>query len=267
MFLNTAKNSFQAPTAVLDFTSPKAVVRINDWVRDNTRGKIDGIVNRIEPDDVLLIVNAVYFHGEWEQAFDVKSTRDMDFTLLDGTKRLCPMMKRHEKVLYFETPEVQIVELPYTGKTVAFRVVLPAKGSTLTDVVAGLNGDVWREWTQKLEPREGTLYLPRFEMSFDETLNEALKTLGVRQAFGRAADFSAMADGELFISEVRHKSRIEVNEKGTEAAATTSVRMSRSAVSVRGFVVTVDRPFLYAIQDRATGVILFLGAITNPNPA
>jgi serpin B len=253
----------------LDLVDVAAISRINTWVREATRGKIDGIVDRLSRDVVLVIVNAVYFRGTWDEAFDTKATRDMGFTLLDGTIEPRPMMSRTGTFPYLEGPDFQAIALPYSGKMVSLQVILPDSGSTLAEAVASLSSETWSNWTEQLQPSHGHVALPRFEMSYDLRLDEALQTLGMKQAFDASADFAAMADVRpLFIGEVRHKSRIEVNELGTEAAAATSVVMLREISGSRNapFVMIVDRPFLFAIRDRITGLVLFRVATPRGGP-
>jgi serpin B len=263
-FIQTAKKAFESEVTTLELSSTKAVARINNWVREKTRGKIDGIVDRLSPDDVLVILNAVYFHGSWEEEFDARATRDKGFRLVDRTTRPLPMMSRTGDFPYFEGPNFQAVALPYSDKVASFYVVLPDTSSSLAAVVADLTSATWTEWTRALSVSRGNVALPRFEMSYDVRLNESLAALGMKRAFDESADFAAMADVRpLFISDVRHKSRIEVNERGTQAAASTSVTATAS-IPIVPFVMIIDRPFLCAIQDRVTGLVLFLGAVTDP---
>lgn len=267
-FLRQAESSVQARVTQLNLSTAGAVSRINTWVREMTHGKIDGIVERLDPEDVLVIVNAVYFHAPWAEEFDAKATRDKGFTLLDGSIVPRPMMSRTGTFPYFKGAHFQEAALPYSGNMMSFHVILPDSGSTLSEVVDTLSHETWNIW--QLQPTRGYVELPRFEMSYDLMMNEALVALGMKIAFTEAADFGVMADVHpLFISEVRHKCRMQVHERGTQAAAATEVRMTQGAAvepSTAPFTMIVDRPFLCAIRDRITGLVLFLGVVTEPQP-
>ncbi|NPV14372.1 serpin family protein [candidate division WOR-3 bacterium] len=265
-FLNTNKEFYQAAVAAIDFNSPDAPKKINNWVKDKTKGKIDKIVDQIKPEAVLFLINAVYFKGRWQEKFDPKMTGDDKFYPDYGNPVPVKMMTRSGKFRYLETEGLQAVELPYGEGEVSMLIFLPAAGK-LDDLIAQLSSAFWQEWWGRFRSREGTVLLPRFKMEYEKSLRDVLIELGMGIAFDlNQADFSLMGKGGpgFAIGDVKHKSFVEVNEEGTEAAAVTSVEMVLAAVpSQPRFEMVVNRPFLFAIQDNETGAILFLGVVRN----
>jgi serine protease inhibitor len=271
-FMEANLESYGAQVTTLDFAAPGAARTINDWVSEETRGKIKQIVP--EPVDaaaILFLINAVYFKGTWTDPFDKARTLDHPFTLLDGSEKTVPMMSQSGEYPYLETEDFQAISLPYGQKRVSMYVLLPSKASSLKNLCQELTAENWDEWTHKLATREGTIKLPRFRTECDFTLNDALKALGMEVAFDpNQADFGAMCPTPpiVYINQVKHKTFVEVNEEGTEAAAATSIGMAGAAAPSETrppFEMIVDRPFFCAIRDRATGTVLFMGAIVAPS--
>lgn len=266
-FLNTNKEFYQAEVTAIDFNSPDAPKKINSWVKDKTKGKIDKIVDQIKPEAVLFLINAVYFKGRWQEKFDPKMTRDDKFYPDNGDPVSVRMMMRSGKFRYLETEGLQAVELPYGEGQVSMLIFLPAAGK-LADLITQLSSAFWQEWWGRFRSREGTVLLPRFKLEYEQSLRDVLIELGMGIAFDlNQADFSLMGKGGpgFAIGDVKHKTFVEVNEEGTEAAAVTSVEMVLAAVpSQPRFEMVVNRPFLFAIQDNGTGAILFLGVVRNP---
>ncbi len=267
-FLNTNKEFYQAEVAAIDFNSPDAPKKINNWVKDKTKGKIDKIVDQIKPEAVLFLINAVYFKGRWQEKFDPKMTRDDKFYPDNGSAVVVKMMMRSGKFRYLETDAFQAVELPYGEGEVSMLIFLPAAGK-LDDLIAQLSSAFWQESRGRFQSREGTVLLPRFKLEYEQSLRDVLIELGMGIAFDlNQADFSLMGKGGpgFAIGDVKHKTFVEVNEEGTEAAAVTSVEMVLASVPPQSrFEMVVNRPFLFAIQDNETGAILFLGEVRNPS--
>ncbi|MEO0005576.1 MAG: serpin family protein [candidate division WOR-3 bacterium] len=265
-FINRVKKFFSAEVNVLDFNSPEALVKINSWVREKTRGKIERIVERIVPDAVLYLINAVYFKGKWQQGFDPKQTYETDFHLSDGTKKRVMMMYRSDRFSYLAGDGFQAVKLPYGDGRMSMVVFLPDESLGLNGLITRLTGENYAIWQREFASRQGEVGLPRFKLEYEGSLNEPLKVLGMAIAFDlNIADFSEMSPMKgVAIGDVRHKSFIEVNEEGTEAAAVTSVEMVMTAMPVDRFRMICDRPFLFTIEDNRTGAILFLGAVVKP---
>lgn len=268
-FVQAAESSYQAEARVLDFTDPSALKTINDWVSDATAGKIPSILEQINNDDRLFLLNAVYFKGTWETPFEPEMTTQEPFSLPDGTSANRALMTRSGDFLYTETADFQAIRLPYGNGRLGMVVLLPKVGKTAA-VQSQLTADAWKQWNQQLRERPGTLKLPKFKLEYDTSLNDPLSALGMGVAFnpGRA-DFSRLSAVETFISEVKHKTFIEVNEEGTEAAGSTSVGISVTSMPVdppQPFEMVVNRPFFLAIEDQGSGSILFLGWVADPTP-
>jgi serine protease inhibitor len=250
---------------------------INRWVEKKTSGLIPSIIDSVDPADIAILVNAIYFKGEWTVEFDEKNTEDAPFHSPEGEIKV-PMMRRSGKLECHENDLFQSVRLTYgngdpeagrAGGGTSMYVLLPAGGKTLNDLKSQLTPENWKTWTSSLARREGTIELPRFRAEYFSRLNGTLIGMGMKEAFGRRADFTGLcecAPGAVYISDVFHKAVIEVNEKGTEAAAATSITLKlTSAMPVEEpFHMKVDRPFLVAIVDDETGLILFMGAISDP---
>ena len=270
-FLDINREYFDAEVAGLNFRSSGAVDIINDWVKDKTHDKIDGIVNPpIPPEMMMYLLNAIYFKGSWTHKFDSLATQDDFFALPDGDSTAVRMMQKTREYGYHEDSAVQMISLPYGAKHFDMVVMLPRPGIDINDFVAGLTPDSLHWKLRILNDRKGTIRLPRFKVEFETTLNNVLQELGIRQAFSAdSADFFGISDDTLFISEVKHKSFVEVNEEGTEAAAVTSIGMVTSTAFEMPrppFEMVVDRPFVFLIRQQQSGSILFMGRVTDPGP-
>lgn len=262
-FLETNRRAFDAECAELDFDSPAAVTTINNWVKTKTNGKIPTILDDpIASDIVMYLVNAIYFKGTWTTQFKPDDTRQATFHGMAGAKTL-PLMSRGGTMRYREDDRVQVVDLPYGNGRYSMTVLLPKQGVSVDDVAAGLTPAVWNGYTSSLADTEMDLWLPKFTLEYKEILNAALAALGMGVAFGDQADFSRMSESaRLAISRVIHKTFIDVNEEGTEAAAVTAVEMRNTSVGDR-VSMRVDRPFVLAIREHHTGAVLFIGKITD----
>ncbi len=264
-FLQTTEDFYKATVTNLDFSDPGAVNAINDWVKQSTNGKIDRIVQQINPDDVMFLINAIYFKGKWTKEFDPEQTTQQPFYLTAGEEKQHPLMSQSGEYKYYENKKFQAVSLPYGNDgRLSLYVFLPSDNSSLTAFYQALNADNWEKWIAQFRNRQGSIRLPRFKINYELTLNDTLKALGMEVAFEPKADFSGIGDN-LALSEVKHKTFVEVNEEGTEAAAATSVGITlTSAPSEQPFQMNVDRPFFCAIRDNQTGTVLFMGSIVNP---
>ena len=260
-FLNRNQEFFGAEIASLDFSSPQALERINGWVDTNTNGKIKKILQRIDPRTLIILINAIYFKGSWQEEFDKSKTREGVFHLSDGSEKQVPMMRREGAYPYFRGEDFEAASLPYGDGEVSMYIFLPNRDSNLDEFLDVLNAERWESWLPQFsEGRENSLMiLPRFKLEYEVKLNDTLKAMGMEIAFGSGADFSGMGPS-LFISEVRHKAVVEVNEEGTEAAAATVVVGVESAPPI----FAVDRPFFFAIYDSTTKTILFMGVVREP---
>ena len=267
-FLQRTQGFYDARIEALDFDQPDAPKTINEWVRRQTNDKIPAVVERIPEETILLLMSAIYFNGKWETPFNPEFTQDRPFYLLNGTTKELPTMYRSDDFEYLKGDGFQAVRLPYAGGGVRMVIILPDADRTLAQLTDQLSIENWESWREQFSVKEGQLYLPRFTTRYDKQLNQALSAMGMTEAFddGRS-DFSGMrpVPPALFISQVRHVAYVDVNEAGTEAAAVTSVEMGiTSAMPTETFLMQVDRPFFFAIEETSTGSILFTGLITEP---
>jgi serine protease inhibitor len=264
-FLERNRGFYQAEVTELNFDDPAASKTINGWVEQKTNGLIKQIVEaQIDPLTIMFLINAIYFKGTWSTEFDPKLTHDVPFTLADGSTIQRPMMLREDKVRYLKGDGFRAVALPYGAGRVSMYLFLPDAESSLSRFVSALDAQRWDQWMGQFQEDEKTVQLPRFKLEYEISLNDALVALGMGAAFDSGqADFSELVDVPAYISEVKHKSVVEVNEEGTEAAAVTSVRASTTSVNLEG-TITFDRPFFFAIRDDKTGAVLFMGTLADP---
>jgi len=266
-FLDANRTYFDAAVRPLDFASPTAAQTINAWVNERTRGKIPSIVEDPLPaDDVMYLINAIYFKGSWTEQFDKSRTTAGPFQLRDGSSTMVQMMSTAEpiSVRLAWSPGVTVLDLPYGGQAFSMTIVLPAEPGGLDSLIATLTEDRWNAWTAALHSGDVGVVLPRFRFSYDASLQEALSALGMAHSFCGpwVTDFTRIrAAGDLCITKVKHKTFVDVNEEGTEAAAATSVG---AGVTSAPQTISVDRPFLFAIRENLSGTILFLGRVMRP---
>jgi serine protease inhibitor len=270
-FVKRNEQHFAAEIASLDFSDPSAAGAINSWVDKNTEGKIRKILEEIKSDAVLFLINAIYFKAAWKFEFKKDNTRNDVFRLPGGEQKQLPMMSQSGSYFYHKTKDFQSIALPYGNGRVSMYLFLPDEQSSLDHFQQNLTTENWETWMRSFRPSPGDLMLPRFKVEWESQLKDELIALGMGEAFNPArANFSQIAQANsgkaLFISEVMQKTWCEVNEEGTTAAAVTSVVVSvTSAQEPREkFTMKVDRPFFFAIRDNQTGVVLFMGSITDP---
>ena len=266
-FLKRNAEFYGAETASLDFSDPGAPAVINGWVKGATRGLIDQIVDSISRETMLYLINAIYFKGSWQIEFEPSLTEDGGFRLAGGGEKTVPMMNRSGSFRYGEDAALQVLRLPYGGGRIGMYIFLPRTADGLAELLQTLAERSLAEWAGKLRARDGDVSIPRFKIAYECALAPALKAMGMKDAFtAGAANFSKMADGELFISEVKHKAVVDVNEEGTEAAAVTSVEIKVTSVEAprERFSFTADRPFFFVMRDDATGALLFMGTLYDP---
>jgi serine protease inhibitor len=263
-FLQTARDYFDAEIAALDFRSPSAPRTISSWAERETGGRIRDLVETIDPLDVMILVNAVYFKAPWQTPFEPASTTSRPFTREDGSVIQVPTMFRDGSIPHMRNPDVQVVELPYADGAYSMVVLAPVAGAGLDRLVAQLSPERWQQWMDGLDAQRIMLTMPKFRFDYDIDMNAALAGLGMGIAFQPfVADFTRIADvDDLHISKVRQKAFIDVHELGTEAAAATSVTMSVTSMPPE---FRFDRPFLFAIRERESGALLFLGRVGDPS--
>ncbi|MDH3368264.1 MAG: serpin family protein [Gemmatimonadota bacterium] len=266
-FIDLNRQYFDAEVTALNFDSPTAANAINDWVHAKTRGRIDRIIEPPIPSQMIMyLINAIYFKGDWTSKFDKDRTRNAPFTLTDGSQTSVPTMSSGAKipVRAFGDSEVLVADLPYGGRAFSMTLVVPHDESRIIELSKTLTRDRWDAWITALQDDSIEVVMPKFTLEYDVTLNDVLKALGMAVAFSDTeADFSNLYAGpeRAYISEVKHKTFVEVNEEGTTAAAVTSVGVGVTSVPT---VIRVDRPFIFAIRERLSGTILFMGRMMNP---
>lgn len=268
-FLTRTKTHYDAEIEGLDFSDPAAVERINSWVNEHTEGLIPEIIEQIPDHMVMYVLNALYFKGEWLRSFDPEQTRSADFHLESGETTTVDMMHREGRFATFISEEVQMVELPYGDSLYSMTVMMPADPATPLPrfIKDHLNHEQLTEWRSELEVASGetVVELPRFELAYEIEFTDVLKAMGMQEPFDEtSANLKGIADltsQNLFIDNVKHKTYITVDEEGTEAAAATSVGVGVTSLPPQ---VTFDRPFVFIIYERKSGLNLFTGSIMDP---
>lgn len=262
-FFDTAEEYFSAEVRGLPMVDADREV-INGWVREATEEKITSIVDEIRPDHVMFLLNALYFKGDWRQQFDPSVTRDSPFQLANGGTVAVKTMHGSVPFGHRRMEGYAVVELPYGNGSFAMTILVPDDPAGVDALAAGLDAAAWEAATADLPVREMELWLPRFRIEYEQELNGVLQALGMRAAFANA-DFSGMSSSHgrsLVIDRVVQKTYVDVNEEGTEAAAVTSVGIVQTSLPP---AVRVDRPFVFAIRERLSGAILFIGKVVDPS--
>jgi serpin B len=263
-FVSTNQTYFDATVKGLDFTSAAAKEEINNWVRNKTNGKIEKIVEEIRREHVLFLVNAIYFKGTWTYPFDKQLTKPGLFRLEDGSTLTHDFMTlKKGKYRYYQDASKEVIDLPYGNQQYSMTLVVPKPEHKVQDVVQELNGANLSSWLAAADTSTLELQMPKFKLEYDKKLNDMLKQLGMGIAFGEQADFGRMVEGSanLAISEVKHKTFVEVNEEGTEAAAATSVGIMLTSLPP---TIRIDRPFVFLIREKSSNAILFIGQLMRP---
>ncbi|UCG59366.1 MAG: serpin family protein [Phycisphaerales bacterium] len=270
-FLELVEANYDGRLSEVDFVRAAEQTRnkINAWVEKKTNNKIKDLIPRGVLDAMtrLVLTNAIYFKGNWENQFEEAMTRPAPFTLLSGDKVDVPMMNQTEEFRYMEVEAVQGLELPYADNELSMIILLPRELGGLRDLEKDLTQENLSQWLGTLGKRRVIVSVPKFKMTSQFGLASVLRSMGMTDAFAPGlADFSGMnAKRDLFISAVIHKAYVEVNEEGTEAAAATAVIMNRLSVRpTQPAVFCADHPFLFLIRDNHTGSILFIGRVMNP---
>ena len=264
-YVSLLQKDFDAFLDVENFASEVAVEAINNWCREHTGGKIKDIVSRLDASTVMVLVNALYFNAPWETEFDPRLTSDQIFHGKSGDSKV-KMMRSEAQFPYAESNGFQIICLPYLGAGYAMYVVLPPEKADIDRLIADMDQQAYRSGVDMLSHRKVRLFMPRFKAETSMLLNKTLQNMGIRTAFTSAADFSGIAEmGPLVLDQVKQKCYVDVSEKGTEAAAVTSVQISLTAARPveKIPVMRVDRPFLFVIADNENRNILFAGKIVN----
>lgn len=267
-FLTIGKEDYEAEIRQTDLSSQRSVTEINKWVSKHTEDKIKKMLeNPLGKNAVAVLVNAVYFKAGWRQVFLEENTRKEEFHPTSDTTVQVDMMKQSGIFLYAESENWQAIRLLYGDGQMDMQVILPNEDYSLNELQEELAQGGFQD--SLFDGHNGELSLPRFTVSYGADLKDTLKALGVKRAFDPdQGDFSKLADtrDSIFINQLLHKTYINVNEQGTEAAASTLAAMLAGGgpPTDEPFKMVVNRPFFYVIRDNQTGVWLFLGAVENP---
>ena len=265
-FASTIADSYQGAVESLDFTNPESTKRINGWCSEHTNNMIPTIIDQVEPLAVAYILNAIYFNGTWTDKFDKNNTKKEQFNGYTRDIMYVDMMHRNAKYYYTSNDVYSAVTLPYGSGAYSMTVILPNEGKFITDLTKTLNADTIASLRRNMEECLVDLKLPRFTTEMKLPLKGIVAKLGAPSMFDATrADFSSFANGNVYVSEMLQKAKIEVSEEGTKAAAVTMGMVKLTSMrpqEPRRVDFHCDRPFVYMIQDNYTGAILFMGQFT-----
>ena len=263
-YLFLLEKDFDALATVLNFSDPSTVKAINNWCSEHTNGKIKDIIDRLDPNSVMVLANALYFNAPWLNPFDENLTAEAVFNGSQNKSEV-DMMARKGYMNYAEYQGCQFVELPYEGGRYSMFVLLPPTGVEINDVVRYLSEDAYNAAMQALSPKEVLLRMPKAKLETSLLLNETLNSMGIKSAFTSAANFKGIAEmGPLVLDQVKQKCYVDISEKGTEAAAVTVAQVRMTSVRPSSYVtMTVNRPYLFFIVDTKNSNVMFAGRVMN----
>lgn len=246
--------------------SQESLNAINQWIEDKTNGMIKDMLKELNDNLLSLLINAIYFEGEWWSGFNAENTETEIFTTSSGNNIDVNMMKQTESFDLYVDTKFAMLELPYGQGNYVMDIILP-NGNNLDSLLTVVTSENFSLWTNKLYPRETIVWLPRFKYEFNITINEILREMGMERAFtGTIADFSNMTDEDIYIGFVQHNAAIENYEKGTKAAAATVVGMEVTSLGPDPlpYFFNANHPFIYIIREISTNTVIFMGKVTNP---
>lgn len=269
-FININKQYFSSSLHFTDFVNESELSRlkINQWVEDNTNKKIKDLLeaNTVDNSTRLVLVNALYFKGAWQNKFDKEKNTTENFQLGKNEFIKANFMNRYIYSWYYEDKDAQIVDIPYSDGNISLMIIMPKSFKKIKKFEKKLNYEYYINYTQKKERKRIDLSLPKFSIESDYNLNRTLHEMGIKDAFTSTADFSGITDQEkLFISRVIHKANITVDEEGTEATAATAVVMRKSLILCDEVKLNINKPFIYILRNNTNNCIYFMGKIKNPN--
>lgn len=263
-FITTMSTDFMAQTQALDFRSTNALKTINNWAADNTNGKIEKVLNQIDPNAVMFLMNALYFKGIWTNQFDKDQTKNASFLLANGESIQVPTMHGDIPYKSFNGETYVAIELAYGRQNFVMDIIMPT--NSLVSFLPQFDAELWNEITNAFSsitnPSEAPLAMPRFKFSYEKVLNDQLKALGMTDAFDPSlANLSPISDEDIFVSFVKQNTFVDVNEEGTEAAAVTTIGVELTSMPSG---VVINKPFIFAIREQTTNTLLFMGQVNNP---
>jgi serine protease inhibitor len=257
---NIGRNYFEADVNEVDFSKKETIDTINNWVSERTAGKIKKIMDSTD-DTAMALINTLYFKGKWREPFNDRFTSKQNFTSSEGDVKKIDMMSGRLEVEYLRGSNFEAVRLPYEDNNFGMYIFLPSRGTNINAFMKDMNYDSWNKYMNEFTSKQVMVKLPRFKIEYEQKLNDMLSGMGMKAAFQDNADFSNITDKKnLYISMVKQKCYIDVNEAGTEAAAATIVEMKVTSMIIdHPIEFTADRPFMYAIADKKTGLLMFMG--------
>lgn len=261
-FQDILKTTFKADVSAENFDDPATVGKINAWASQKTNGKIPKVIDQIQENDVMFLLNALYFKGDWKTQFDPSKTMDSPFNLASGGTTNVKMMRLENVFRQAFRSTYTAIELPYGSDKYAMTVLLPSQNTTADALINSLSSTDWAQLQKDMTAGEIDFGLPKFTLSYEIKLNNALSALGMPTAFTDRADFTKInAKGGLTLSFVKQNTFVAVDEKGTEAAAVTTGGVSTTSARVPTLC---DRPFVFVIHEKTSGTVLFVGKIADP---
>ncbi len=262
-FANLIRDYYDGIVKELDFKQPASKDVINQWVEDKTHKRIKNLIEEINPDEIMFLVNAIYFKGDWKYRFDKTKTKNTPFTSLSGASATVSMMHSAGVKMNYAYPDgLVLVDIPYGNGQFSFTVLMPTDHTALPNLVEGLSAQTFSQWLDQSIAIEAELELPRMKMEWKENLKQTLENLGMLMV-GFPLLFEDV-NQTLEISRVVHQTFLEVNETGTEAAAATAVGIQPTSMPTTPRKITIDKPFIFMLREKHTGVILFIGQLTDP---
>lgn len=265
-FMNLNKTNYFSELNELPGSEVESLEMINKWVSDKTNNKIPSILKDIDPDDIIYLLNAIYFKGGWTKVFEKDLTQDKTFNMADGSSKNVPMMNQEGSYTHFKDNETEFIRLPYgNSKRMGMYVFLPSEGTKLDDFRKNITIEKMDKWLAYKGMERGNISIPKFKLEYETNLIPHLKNLGMTDAFDKSkADFTNMTNTDMFLTKAIQKTFVEVNEEGTEAAAVTAIVGGTTSVPPPPFRFVADRPFIYSIVDERTNSILFIGSVYEP---
>lgn len=266
-FLKITSHDYLARVTAADFNDPATKNEINGWVAGKTHDKIKKVIDHIDPTDVMYLINAVYFKGQWKFKFDSKETRNRTFNAPDEGPVQASFMTQTGAFLFYQNDSMACIELPYGSGAFNMYILLPDEHITARQLALSLNESAFKHVLSSMDSFRVQLWMPKWEYRYEiKNMKPELTDLGMAIAFGPHADFSNMypRSHQVSISKALHKTYIAVDEKGTEAAAVTAIGIGTTSMPAGPPVMDINRPFLYVIAEKNTGAVLFTGEVNNP---
>jgi serine protease inhibitor len=262
-FLNILQKQFKARLFKEDFANKATVSKINQWASDNTNAKVQKILEQIDPNMVMFLINALYFKGDWADEFDSKNTIKTDFYGQNGKKQV-DMMQKTAEFKYADLGNYKMAELPYGSGKYAMNIILPNENQDINDLIKTFNFASWEQAKSKLNKSKIILNLPKFKIEYSKKLNSVLQEMGIKKVFTNAADLSKIAKpaGKLVVNFVKQDTFVAVDEKGTEAAAVTTIGIVLTSMPIHPEMIC-NRPFLFVISESSSKTIQFIGKVAN----